>query len=630
MKYFSLINLALVAVVAFYLNLAPFTKVEESFNLQAIHDIVNYGVFPAEQLHNYDHQQFPGVVPRTFVGSFLIGSIIGAANFIFKSVTGSSFINDSHSTQLHVQMIARSILGLFNVVGLVSLKSSIETITHRSKSKQGKVWVGFFFVLLTVSQFHINFYSTRTLPNFFALPLVNYALSKILRGDMSGLTWLGLVATVFRLEVGVFATVIALVSSVVFGQSPLHTNVFLLTIGSVAGVVWSVSIDSYFWGRWLWPEFEAFKFNIIEGSSVKWGVEPYGAYLTKYLPSLFRPPHVLVLAVLGFFADPADDGTPMAVTDDNKLIVRHPARNSLRVLTLSSILYLALMSRQPHKEWRFIIYVVPVLTLLAANGLAGLAKKWRSLFAHRLLFFVMLASTLVSFFASIFMGYVSSFNYPGGAAISYLNNYILENKQLVPVFIHLDVPACMSGVTRFTELNLDNVVYDKTEELKDLNMVWNNITHLITTVDMEKHVQDTDLISYNPKHWKKLHQVNSFKKVDFGPLVKVLEHVHYENALPEDLAPNKVPTARDYISVLRSFLESLVSTQPYLNIYERIHEDAIPQLLKSELSHDRNRANHPILGKKHGRGPPRVEDEVVQDALNEQIDSIEGKQTFIR
>jgi len=58
---------------------APYTKVEESFNLQATHDILQYGLATentaASLRADYDHFTFPGVVPRTFVGPVILSGL---------------------------------------------------------------------------------------------------------------------------------------------------------------------------------------------------------------------------------------------------------------------------------------------------------------------------------------------------------------------------------------------------------------------------------------------------------------------------------------------------------------------------------------------------------------------------
>jgi alpha-1,6-mannosyltransferase len=59
-----------------HLYVSPYTKVEESFNIQAVHDILFHGI-PTEKADqfftaNYDHVSFPGSVPRTFVGALML------------------------------------------------------------------------------------------------------------------------------------------------------------------------------------------------------------------------------------------------------------------------------------------------------------------------------------------------------------------------------------------------------------------------------------------------------------------------------------------------------------------------------------------------------------------------------
>ena len=76
---------ALLCTTTAYLFACPYSKVEESFNLQAVHDTYYYGVWPAlENFYGpnatstlpYDHLQFPGVVPRAFVCLLFIDASI--------------------------------------------------------------------------------------------------------------------------------------------------------------------------------------------------------------------------------------------------------------------------------------------------------------------------------------------------------------------------------------------------------------------------------------------------------------------------------------------------------------------------------------------------------------------------
>lgn len=66
-------------MIILHLVVAPYTKVEESFNLQATHDILRYGIptsdVAASLREEYDHFTFPGSVPRTFVGPVVLAGL---------------------------------------------------------------------------------------------------------------------------------------------------------------------------------------------------------------------------------------------------------------------------------------------------------------------------------------------------------------------------------------------------------------------------------------------------------------------------------------------------------------------------------------------------------------------------
>src|SRR6266403_809277 len=122
------LDVLIFAVAWTHVLLAPYTKVEESFNLHVIHDLLLHGGHPDAlqkvrhapvviswhligPISQFDHRVFPGAVPRSFVGSIIIAWI-------------SSYV--------------------------------ARLANH--------------FTLITISQFHVPFWMGRTLPNMLALP----------------------------------------------------------------------------------------------------------------------------------------------------------------------------------------------------------------------------------------------------------------------------------------------------------------------------------------------------------------------------------------------------------------------------------------------------------------------------
>lgn len=614
------LDIVLVGLVFAHLYFSPYTKVEESFNIQAIHDILNYGVYPKLVIENYDHMEFPGVVPRTFVGGLIIAGFVKIIDYGSILFTGSSLVTDMAHGQMHIQIIARAVLGLANVWGILCIRNSITKIStwHGQRTWAGKT--GFFYTLMFLSQFHILFYATRTLPNFMALPFVNFALSKILVGDMLGLSWLAFAGVVFRLEVGIFAAIIAVVSSLIFGQSNIFSNVLTLVVSSAIGCFVSLNVDSYFWETKVLPELAAFKFNVLAGKSVEWGVEPYSAYFTKYIVNFFRPPHVLFLSLFGFALDPSAVSKPKSEKPQD---TPHQYQNSLRVLAVSALLYIATMSFQPHKEWRFIIYVVPIFNALAGNGLAHLWSSGSKLFAHKLLLFFMIASTLFSFVFSSFISLASSYNYPGGQAINWVNDYVLSQNASSAPLVHMDIPACMTGVTKFTQFHDNRISYDKTENEEELAKIWNNVSILITHKNMSSP-EESGLIPCDASNWEELHQISAFTSIRGLGFVRELIAIARTPKIRKSLILNVIGELTQYrFDTLNTLFRRSIVLKTYLYVYKRTADDALPETDETRKTIQYSSSTNAV--ELEELPVADIDPQEIKHEINKQIDELEDK-----
>jgi hypothetical protein len=101
---------------------------------------------------NYDHFTFPGAVPRTFLGSFILANVASPLVSLFGN-WGSR----------NAQFVVRAVLGLWNAYCLVRFKKGLETSAGKG--------VGRWWTLFVASGFHVLFYASRTLPNMFAFGL---------------------------------------------------------------------------------------------------------------------------------------------------------------------------------------------------------------------------------------------------------------------------------------------------------------------------------------------------------------------------------------------------------------------------------------------------------------------------
>ncbi|GJE85804.1 glycosyltransferase family 22 protein [Phanerochaete sordida] len=510
------LDLVLLGTSWLHVLLAPYTKVEESFNLHATHDVLFYGI-GRDALPKYDHFVFPGAVPRTFIGSVLLAWISTPAIRVADAL-------GLLSSKADLQVVVRLVLATCNALGFCYLR--------RSVSRRYGGMAGFLFVLLTITQFHLPFWMGRTLPNMFALLPVNVALCKLWdrapnayrptpRSIDISISLLVFTAVVFRAEVAVLLAPVVLQALYCRYVSLFHV-IKVGLISSLVSIGLTVAVDSYFWQQWpLWPELYGIYFNVIQGNSAEWGVSPFHTYFAIYLPKLLLTS--IVLAVFGALID-----------------------GRIRTLLFPSTVFILLLSFLGHKEWRFLVYVVPVFNIAAARGATYLVTRRKGSLFGRLAFLLVAGSLSANLLATIVFTRSSMDNYPGGEALAHFNDMYAGEPN---VHVHISNLAAQTGASLFqqvhapphlTELGIDldepavSWVYNKTENVAPAQLTANRrITHAIAEIGSGA-AGSVEATGFPRGYWTLVDLVASFDrlavdvqafKVDFTKPWQVLKFV---------------------------------------------------------------------------------------------------------
>ena len=463
-----LFDVAFLTLALVHLTAAPYTKVEESFSVQATHDLIH-----TPTLDSFDHLTFPGVVPRSFLGPLTLSTLA------YPLLTALQWLGLRQ--RLTGLLVVRAVLG-----GLYAL--TFGWMRREVAALFGDVRLAAVMAVLACCQFHVPFYCTRLLPNVFAAVVVNAALACYIRAlrypagsttaaaaSVYSVAAFAFACAVFRCDMILLALPCILLL-LVTRRLPLVQLILAGLLASVPAVALTVLVDSYYWRRWLWPELSVLLYNNpVEGQYSAWGVSPWHFYFTSALPRGLMGCALLV--PLGFLLRPRVTLRPSV--DWRSVYVSVPG-----------VVFVCLYSLLAHKELRFILPAFPLFTTVAAVGLLNLihtlqttttnqqkktdgtpttapssALLWSTAidtYAPAGLLFVSAVVLALSFLFSCFTLYASAHNYPGGTAFHRLHT-LLPARLPANTAVHLSNLACMSGVSRWGEERRDELVYDKRE-----------------------------------------------------------------------------------------------------------------------------------------------------------------------
>ncbi|WWC86248.1 uncharacterized protein L201_001121 [Kwoniella dendrophila CBS 6074] len=510
-------NIIPILVTFLHVFLSPYTKVEESFTLHAVHDVLAYG-FDKANLPNWDHITFPGAVPRSFLPPILLG-------LISYPVCAISVALGWISTKVDVQIAIRLVLASI-------FSYSFNHLAQTLRARFGpciRVW----FTIVSLTSFHIPYYASRTLPNFMALPGVLLSISLILRSNAksapisvsikrqrTAIIVLTALATIVRLELALFLLPLA-ISLVVLRKASLSQVISWGMLGGFGSLAISSPIDYILWkptiphpslptftSTWqiLWPELSALHYNLLQGQSSNWGIMSWHYYFTNSLPKilLISLPLSVLSGFIWFFN--LFLGVKIGKKEGSK--ISEGTNELIKFFGASAIGLIGFMSLVGHKEWRFIIYAIPILQIIASFAAAGL---WNFPYPRlqSIVRLGLIGLVGINILATGGLTFISMNNYPGGqvwkslekiprgqneSSTIYFPSYPLQTGSTLFTFLHQSssIPNTPLGpYSPFPKQKKPYWVYSKSEDesYSTPNGLWENQIDYVVTENWNQFLE---------------------------------------------------------------------------------------------------------------------------------------------
>lgn len=455
-----------------YCILFPFHKVEESFLLHATYDLI-YEV----DINKFENHLSPDLVQRSFIGPCAIVYMFYPLISVIKMLIKTNF---------PMQIMIRFFLGTLTNISLIKISSAFN-------NKNDKKF-HCLYLFITIIQFHYMYYSNRTLPNTFATIIGNLAIASLLSKKYQEFIWLStFIGCVFRFDFGVFFVIL---SSILLIKQKFSLKFFLFNFipAFIFNTSFTVLVDSFFYRKIIWPELTVFYFNVVENKSSNYGVSPFYWY---FIVGLFKSMGFLYIASF--------------------IYAIYSCKLFKSSLYLSATIFILTMSLLPHKEIRFLFFLIPFLNKYACQCLIKIGK---SSLMNKLLVTGILSTNIILTVTQLKASYS---NYPGGPAVLELNQLI---DPTMNAHIHIGNFAAQNGVSKYLYNNINNWKFYKTEHLKQNDQEWGMFTHRIIDGKCAHNTYTINLknnqtIEVNPvKSFLGFSKINLSKKSPFIDFVR--------------------------------------------------------------------------------------------------------------